>query len=452
MYTKESWHQLAAEVVRINHENELAYYYLGRASEEFNFASSAAEYYRRSIAISKAGTGQQRCNTLLACPFVANALAQEHLTALGAAKPRAARPQAAAPARTASPKISKAATPSSGGITRTLLLNSSFFDDEYAEQQVVFKNGKWEKPETPNRKSRNGIASEGMHWEIIETAVGDLNGDGVNDGAFLALNHLTMSNGHEVFLFAVLAKGAGYTVTKPILVGDKRFELTSLSISKRAIHLKTRVHHGTQERGESPKGRRMQTFHIENDVLIDPKASQPLQLPPVAKGDEGSATGRAARGLTRDAIKNIRFKENTIASGTLSVDFKDGRWSKDVTVRVRDTKPWTYKDMRTITAIALGDLNHDRAVDAVFVTIHQGDGNDDYATLNAVWNDGGGYKVSEALYLGAGIRITSLSVQGGKIKITKLVPLDWADAASEQFRVSQSIVLRGKALVEAAKH
>lgn len=61
LYDAQDWRALAAAVTRIGFEQDLGYFYLGRASEELRFYDAALAYYRTAVHLSTEGDPAARC-------------------------------------------------------------------------------------------------------------------------------------------------------------------------------------------------------------------------------------------------------------------------------------------------------------------------------------------------------------------------------------------------------
>lgn len=142
-------------------------------------------------------------------------------------------PQQASPQPSAT--AAQAVKPAAAGVTREMMLNLSFHEPEFVEGRVVLRNGVWREVDT-NKECGEGFCRHLM-WEVLATAVGDLDGDKVNNGAFLVANEGLTIHWRQFFLFAVTVKNGRCVLTRPVVVGDKDFQFKSLSIKDGKVRL-----------------------------------------------------------------------------------------------------------------------------------------------------------------------------------------------------------------------
>ncbi len=79
LYATQQWNQLAGEISEIGYQEDLAYFWLGRAAEAEGFLPAAARYYAIAGALTRAGDPNLRCtNVGLGGCFGVNVPAESH--------------------------------------------------------------------------------------------------------------------------------------------------------------------------------------------------------------------------------------------------------------------------------------------------------------------------------------------------------------------------------------
>ena len=64
LYATQQWNQLAGEISEIGYQEDLAYFWLGRAAEAQGFLPAAARYYAIAGALTRAGDPNLRCTSV----------------------------------------------------------------------------------------------------------------------------------------------------------------------------------------------------------------------------------------------------------------------------------------------------------------------------------------------------------------------------------------------------
>ena len=64
LYATQQWNQLAGEISEIGYQEDLAYFWLGRAAEAQGFLPAAARYYAIAGALTRAGDPNLRCTNV----------------------------------------------------------------------------------------------------------------------------------------------------------------------------------------------------------------------------------------------------------------------------------------------------------------------------------------------------------------------------------------------------
>jgi hypothetical protein len=113
------WHGLAVLVLQTRYQQDLGYYYLGRAAEELGAGKAAQHYYQTAFALTEGKAPELRCSASPGGCDGANLPTEEALhieltraAALGP-RPAASRPPGAAPS--VAPSAAPAATPPAAG-------------------------------------------------------------------------------------------------------------------------------------------------------------------------------------------------------------------------------------------------------------------------------------------------------------------------------------------------
>jgi hypothetical protein len=128
---------------------------------------------------------------------------------------------------------------------------------EAGSETVQFKGGKAE--------------WNGCRGEIVKTAIGDLNGDGIKDGAFV----FTYNSGGSGYFTSLLVFVASEKGAKPVgerSLGDRSIA-NSLKICHGTITLDVLGHRGSDS-ASSPTLRRVVKFKVKNTALVGPENLQ----------------------------------------------------------------------------------------------------------------------------------------------------------------------------------
>jgi len=67
MLVAEDWEELAVTVLQIGYQNDLSYFYLGRAAEGMKGYDAALKYYRISGALATGPSSRHRCYSVETC-------------------------------------------------------------------------------------------------------------------------------------------------------------------------------------------------------------------------------------------------------------------------------------------------------------------------------------------------------------------------------------------------
>lgn len=128
---------------------------------------------------------------------------------------------------------------------------------EAGSETVQFKDGKAE--------------WNGCRGEIVKTAIGDLNGDGINDGAFV----FTYNSGGSGYFTSLLVFVASEKGAKPVgerTLGDRSIA-NSLKISHGTITLDV-LGHRSSDSASKPTLKRVVKFKVKNTALVGPENLQ----------------------------------------------------------------------------------------------------------------------------------------------------------------------------------
>jgi hypothetical protein len=128
---------------------------------------------------------------------------------------------------------------------------------EAGSETVQFKDGKAE--------------WNGCRGEIVKTAIGDLNGDGINDGAFV----FTYNSGGSGYFTSLLVFVASEKGAKPVgerTLGDRSIA-NSLKISHGTVTLDV-LGHRSSDSASKPTLKRVVKFKVKNTALVGPENLQ----------------------------------------------------------------------------------------------------------------------------------------------------------------------------------
>lgn len=143
------------------------------------------------------------------------------------------------------------------GLTESSLSNATAIAPDMAEggtHPVKFKNG----------KHNNGSGTD----RILHTAVGDLNGDGLADGAIVYYENWGGS-GAFMRMTVFLCKNG-----KAVQIGDRtlgdRSDTKSLKIKNKILTLDIMTH-GANDGASNPSVHKVVNFHVKGQKLIGPE-------------------------------------------------------------------------------------------------------------------------------------------------------------------------------------
>lgn len=128
---------------------------------------------------------------------------------------------------------------------------------EAGSETVQFKNGKAE--------------WNGCSGEIVKTAIGDLNGDGINDGAFV-FTYNSGGTGYFTSLLVLVASDKGAKQVGERTLGDRSM-INSLKISHGVVTLDV-LGHRSSDSASRPTLRRVVKFKVKNTALVGPENLQ----------------------------------------------------------------------------------------------------------------------------------------------------------------------------------
>ena len=124
---------------------------------------------------------------------------------------------------------------------------------EEGSETVQFKEGKAE--------------WNGCRGEIVKTAIGDLNGDGINDGAFV-FTYNSGGSGYFTYLLVFVASEKGAKPVGERSLGD-RSQANSLKISHGNITLDI-LGHRSHDSASRPTQKRVVKFKVKGNTLVGP--------------------------------------------------------------------------------------------------------------------------------------------------------------------------------------
>jgi hypothetical protein len=238
-YNSRQWEPLAELVMKIGYGQDLAYYFLGMSAEGLGYHEAALKYYRQSGTTSGDSRKLHHCReTVRGCGGLelASVLPQRiaAVTAMAQTTGRSSKSRdhhklsgehdlAKNESKTVSDK-----KPVTGQILDNLEIC-----------QYKFKNGKYkEKIERDDQGPDDPVV-----WDtvgIAKKAFGDLDGDGVIDGAVVLWRN-TGGSGIMVGIAAAIAAQGNPTISKVITLGD-RVEVKSMNIEHGIIVVRLLTH------------------------------------------------------------------------------------------------------------------------------------------------------------------------------------------------------------------
>lgn len=128
---------------------------------------------------------------------------------------------------------------------------------EAGSETVLFKDGKAE--------------WNGCRGEIVKIAIGDLNGDGIKDGA-IVFSYNSGGTGYFTSLLVFVASEKGAKKVGERALGD-RSQANSLKISHGTVTLDV-LGHRSSDSVSRPTLKRVVTFKVKNNALVGPENLQ----------------------------------------------------------------------------------------------------------------------------------------------------------------------------------
>ncbi len=128
---------------------------------------------------------------------------------------------------------------------------------EAGSETVLFKDGKAE--------------WNGCRGEIVKTAIGDLNGDGIKDGA-IVFSYNSGGTGYFTSLLVLVASENGAKKVGERALGD-RSRANSLKISHGTVTLDV-LGHRNSDSASRPTLKRVVKFKVRNNALVGPENLQ----------------------------------------------------------------------------------------------------------------------------------------------------------------------------------
>lgn len=223
------WQDLAVGTMQIGHQNDVAYYYLGRAAEELGYLDAAEKYYKYSAALYSDAVSQHHCREMSSCYVdVADVVPRR----LGMVREKMVRKdihndglQVQRPNVTTAPKRTRGIA-----ITRDMANSAKLKAENGGSRLFVSKKF----------SSGHPVTSPHYVMGVIEdVSFGDLNGDNVADAAIICW----YGNGSATkrYYINVITGASGQVVsTMPMFVGDRMF-LESFGISSGEIVLRAKA-------------------------------------------------------------------------------------------------------------------------------------------------------------------------------------------------------------------
>lgn len=267
LHNAKQWESLAELVMQVGFTNDLGYLFLGRSAIELGHRDAALKFFQKSADLygdsirlhhcRDAGGGCGELDLGVALPKLIGDIEKDG-TSRKAAPGQGSGSKATEITATANSRgevTGKNAKP----VTKKVLENAKLslpygskpgdrFDD------LPFNKGKY---------NNDGGGPYRLQANLSKMAFGDLNGDGVDDGAYLASLH---TGGSGVFLsMGVLLAGSSKPI-EPIYLGDRTL-VEAISITSGNIILEI-LGHGPNDGLCCPSEKRRLVYSVKNNSLV----------------------------------------------------------------------------------------------------------------------------------------------------------------------------------------
>lgn len=223
------WQDLAISTMQIGHENDSAYYYLGRAAEELGHLQAAEKYYLYSAALYDDAVSQHHCREMSSCYVDVYNVVPRRLE-LVRKKIAAAKVVIVSPPQPKQSDESAHRRPRVRAITEDMVKDAKLKAEDGSFRQ--FADGQY----------RNGFSADDPRYligTIERVLIGDLNRDGVADAVVI----YWFGNGSAIkkYYIGMVVGGSGQmSVATPMYVGD-RLVVESFALRSGRATLRARV-------------------------------------------------------------------------------------------------------------------------------------------------------------------------------------------------------------------
>ncbi len=261
-------------------------------------------------------------------------------------------------------------------LTLEALKNAEYLSEWPTAGKATLTDGTFFEPYEPG-------AASGVHLTLMEhLALGDLNGDGVDDAA-VVLEASGGGSGTFRYLAAVLNERGQPRHVASALLGD-RVGIESLAIQDGRIVVEM-IGHGPGDGLCCPTQEQTRVFQMADDTL------EPVPL-------------------TLEQLKNAEYQSEFPASG--KAQLTDGTFFEPF-------EPGSASGVRLVLSehVAFGDLNGDDIADAAVILIADPGGSGTFRHVAAVANEGGQPRHVASVLLGDRVKVESLAIQDGEIVV-----------------------------------
>jgi len=224
------WQELAVRTMQIGHQNDAAYYYLGRAAEGLGYLRAAETYYQYSAALYSDSSSQHHCREMARCYVDVATVVPVHLNAV---RERLSRPvviQLVSPDRPQNTSSAHTKKSHAIAITQSLALSAKLKDEEGTAREFV--NGEY----------TNGLPTSdpnSFFGGVERVVIGDLNHDGVADAAVLCW----YGNGtaaRKYYINIITGISGRVVSTAPMYLGSK-LTVESFALRSGRVQLRAKV-------------------------------------------------------------------------------------------------------------------------------------------------------------------------------------------------------------------
>lgn len=276
LHNAKQWESLAELVMQVGFTNDLGYLFLGRSAIELGHRDAALKFFQKSADLygdsirlhhcRDAGGGCGELDLGVALPKLIGDIEKDG-TSRKAAPGQGSGSKATEITATANSRgevTGKNAKPVTKKVLENAQLPLFFGEGREARDDLPFKKGKYRSlPVGVQAHFKGDTFYVDLTANIFETAFGDLNGDGVDDGVYLVAGN---SGGSGIFV-SMGALLAGFSQPlEPIYLGD-RTDIKSISITSGNIVLEI-LGHGPNDGLCCPSEKRRLVYSVKNNSLV----------------------------------------------------------------------------------------------------------------------------------------------------------------------------------------